>query len=165
MTCPVCASWCATSDAMLKNRQKNMAGVPGATVHSCPQCGGTDWATSRDQIKPGTAEKPWWRRLPSWQQLRVANAVAAVFCFAVAGLVGPSATGMTAAFVAGWNTAAMFYCTYQMRSVASFDKFKDAFNEMQQLNNALLANKVALHVMSIHGEPDDDSPPTAPTLQ
>lgn len=45
-TCPACAAWCATSEKQLANRLANVAGMPDVQTYACPQCGGTEWATS-----------------------------------------------------------------------------------------------------------------------
>ena len=45
MTCPTCASWTAKTWADHDHRMRNIRDVPNASVHPCPSCGGTDWAT------------------------------------------------------------------------------------------------------------------------
>jgi len=52
MTCAYCQSWSATTERQLATRFRNMAASPDATPFPCPQCGGTDWATTREHILP-----------------------------------------------------------------------------------------------------------------
>lgn len=91
------------------------------------------------------------------------NAVAALLCLALALQAGPSVTGMVDTFLVGFNFAAAFYCTYQIRSKKTFDDLMRVCNEMHQMNAALLAGKFAVHV-GIVGGPDDDDTPIAPKL-
>ncbi len=62
--CEFCLSnFTATDEAQLASRRKNMAANPHVAVAPCPQCDGTEWATTELMIKPDSP--PWYRRLLS----------------------------------------------------------------------------------------------------
>ena len=45
--CRECKPWAATTRRMLANRIANMIdGGQEVTIHRCPKCGGTEWATT-----------------------------------------------------------------------------------------------------------------------
>lgn len=167
MTCPTCMSWCATSEAALATRHKKMARVPSATWKPCPQCGGIDWATSREKIEADVKKRPWWLRWnpPSWQYLRMAHILASVALLGLAWSAGASDVGMADMFLAGFNAAAVFYISFQARLSNAFDGLMTTCNEIHELNRVLISNKVEMYIRSIHRNSDDDSPPTAPTVQ
>lgn len=60
MTCETCVPWHASSEKQLAIRLDNMRAMPGPSIHRCPDCGSTDWATSREFIKE--EKLPWFRR-------------------------------------------------------------------------------------------------------
>jgi len=45
MTCPNCQPWVARDLKQWHIRQANMKAYPDVLPHTCPKCGGTDWAT------------------------------------------------------------------------------------------------------------------------
>jgi hypothetical protein len=50
MMCENCSRWAATTDVQLANRLRNMASMNNVGTHSCPNCGGTEWATTHEMI-------------------------------------------------------------------------------------------------------------------
>jgi hypothetical protein len=52
-TCPFCLdNMAARTSRQLAIRKSDMARVPNATVHPCPYCGGTEWATTDYMVDP-----------------------------------------------------------------------------------------------------------------
>lgn len=171
MTCPACAPMCATTQEQLATRMRNMAEVPDASVHPCGTCGGVDWATTREMIKPPPV-LPWWRRWgsPSLRQLLVLHVIAGVTCVGIA--AGTAYGGETAydrwvtlvdAFFGGFNLAQALSATIQMRMRRAVDEMSEAFNQMAELNKSLLRGEVEMHIMKLGRHQDDDTPPIAPT--
>ena len=64
MMCQNCTEWCATTEAQLNFRRKNLICLPNAAPYPCPFCDGTEWATSDKMIK--TAKRPAWRAYLDW---------------------------------------------------------------------------------------------------
>lgn len=45
-TCPFCLAMASRSKAALDNRIANIKAYPEVRIAECPQCGGTEWATT-----------------------------------------------------------------------------------------------------------------------
>lgn len=168
MICPNCAPMFATTREQLDQRLKNMAQVPGAQVHPCDKCGGTDWATSHEMIKEAVPEaKPkWWMRLffpkgpPSWRTLRIINGVFAVFFLALAVASTEKLLVIVDAWIGGFNLAAFVHAGDMMKSRRIFDQMKEGFDMMVGFNRALIEARIA----SFTRHDGDDDTPIAPKL-
>lgn len=65
-TCAHCLKyWAARTPAQLDIRRINMASAPNATPAPCPQCDGTEWATTDTLIKemPATRGRGWFQKV------------------------------------------------------------------------------------------------------
>jgi hypothetical protein len=51
MTCEYCIRWAATSERQLHRRLQKLREHPEITPHTCPRCGGTDWAYTPTRIE------------------------------------------------------------------------------------------------------------------
>lgn len=161
MICPTCTPWCATTERQFEIRQKNMADAPDAKPFLCPSCGGVDWATTREKIVPTSRfAAPWpFKKPPSWQTIRIMNAVAGGFCLAGALTTSIWWLVIVDAFLAGVMLAGIAVATAWIYFTDVFAKMTSACDKMIELNNALIQDKVEI----IMGRPDD-TPPTAPKL-
>lgn len=52
MTCPLCASWRATSEKAYAVRMRNVRRAPDVQGFRCGGCGTDDWMMSREAIVP-----------------------------------------------------------------------------------------------------------------
>lgn len=52
MTCEICKHMAPISEQMLKNRLANIAEHPEVSIYPCGKCGGTEYMTTREFIKP-----------------------------------------------------------------------------------------------------------------
>lgn len=164
MTCETCAHWCAITQKQLDGRLKNMAETPGGQPHPCPQCHGIDWATTRAMIKDELPKRWWqWRpkEPPSWRTIRMVNVVGAIVCIGVAVTQEEKWIAIADGVIGGFNIAGIFHATAMIRMRAVFDSMHQAFDQMAELNGALIQDKV--HFI-LRQAPDDDSPPISPRL-
>lgn len=160
--CSTCEKMAASTEVQWKNRQDTMAGALGVSVSPCPSCGSTDWATSREMIKPAPPRMNWLRQLraPNWQTIRTMNV-----CLVAIGLLNISMITsnrwlemMNAAFI-GANIMGAITATMMIRTMAVFDRMKELLEETQQLNRALIEGRVRMHIEGL-----DEPPPIQPRL-
>lgn len=160
MTCPACMQWCATTEAQLAIRMKNITGAPEVQPHPCPSCHGTDWAISRKMIKeeaPRSRLSSWMRPTPMWSA--VLHFMAAFACIAYAIYLGPSWQGTVNAGVGGFNLAGGIYTVSLIRQRRLLFEGQDLLDTAMTMNRALLSDKVHVVMGNIH---DDDDASIAP---
>lgn len=164
MTCETCAHWCAITQKQLDGRLKNMAETPGGQPHPCPQCHGIDWATTTEMVGEEKPKRSWPERLKqplSWRALTWLHGVTAVVMFGLAVITENRWVGLADAFVAGCNVGGVMHASGMIRMSRAFDGMNQAFDQMAELNSALIQDKV--HLILRQGA-DDDSPPISPRL-
>lgn len=76
MTCANCEGWAAKSLEQLRRRLRNIEEHPEVTPHVCPNCKGTDWATTEEFIKKPSAEGPLKALVDYYRAKKVARRVA-----------------------------------------------------------------------------------------
>lgn len=165
MTCPACAQWCATTEEQLATRLRNMGNGPEASPHPCPMCGDTDWISSRDMIREAPKRRTIWQRIwypqVSTPVIVAVNIFTAVACLGLALITASRWSAMIDTFFAGAALAMAFFNVVHMKMRRAFDNASAAFDEMAQLNKALIHGKIS-HMMMIQPGDDDDAPPISP---
>lgn len=158
MTCPACMQWCATTEAQLSTRMKNIAGAPEVQANPCPSCHGTDWMTSRELIKEETPRSRWaWLRPTPWgsAMLSLLLGCVGIACAVYYGTQGWTWFAIVNGIVGGLNLSGGIYMFNMIRMRALMDEQRDMVDTMMALNNALVANKVRMVMAHIR---DDDAP-------
>lgn len=92
-------------------------------------------------------------RVPSWRMMRVLSLVAGLSCVALAVVADARWLAMFDSGIAGFNFAAALYAGMQMRQMEHVERMSAAFDEMVQLNMAMIEDRVSFHVMN-PGRPD-----------
>jgi hypothetical protein len=107
----------------------------------------------------------WFKTPPSWRVLRVANAVLAVAMIACAVIVDDRWVAIVDAFIAGFNLAGVFHATAMIRVMGSFDKLREAFDQMSEISSALINGHISTVMVEMrHRDNDGGAPPIAPKL-
>lgn len=104
---------------------------------------------------------PSWITPPSWQTLRVVNIVTCVGCTLLALIADNRWLALADAFLAGTTFAAAINATMMITMRRAFDGAVEAFNEMREINEALVHNRIEIHFREMH---HDDAPPISPSL-
>lgn len=164
MICDECRTWCATTEAQLAGRIRNMQ--VGGEPFPCPVCSGTDWASSREMIGTAPLERAFWRtwiKPPSWRvtvsvQLVMAVAMTgmAVFMTDIKWIVIADAVG------AGLNLGLAFNTWQMARAFLHMQQLKQAFDSMCEINTTLVRTDIGAMVLRMSKQPDEDMPPVAP---
>lgn len=136
MTCAACRAWCATSEKQLSIRMTNMTGAPEVQANPCPKCGGVDWASSREMVKPRTT----WR--VDW--MPVLHLVAALICGSLVIVSGPTWVGVANAALCALNVSGAAYQFLIGRMRRTSDLMLVTMEEMYELNRALIENRVEM---------------------
>lgn len=164
MTCPACVTMCATSEAQLAGRLRNMEKMPDARPYACQGCGSQEWATSREMIKPEKPKKKWYQHPRIFHRLRIGYLVTGGFCFGSAvmsnAVGGPGWLDLANMFIAGLNAGGVIYSSYVISANENIRRLKAAKEELHQLNQALIENRVNVIIAGM----SDDDPPLAPRL-
>lgn len=163
MSCARCLPMFATSERQLETRQRNMAQMPEAVPFTCPGCGSTEWATSREMIKQEPKRK-WIEHPRIFHWMRIAYIVTGAWCLAF-GLAHtyfgvPGWWDIGNMFLAGFNIQGAINCTYVIRNNDRWTKLLAVCDEQQAMLKALVENRIEMHIAGI--EPED--PPLAPRL-
>jgi len=92
----------------------------------------------------------------SWELLRGLNIASAIGCAGLGYLAGPSWIGMLDTAVVGYNLAAALWITRPIiPMMRSFEGMQAALNNIVEMNDVLIHNRVMLHFQ-------DESPPPEP---
>lgn len=102
----------------------------------------------------------WWQRTPSWRTVRYTY-----LFLLVIGVVNITMSSnwwlqiVNAGFV-GFSICGMLNATMMIETNKNFARLKKAYDELHDLNRALIENRVRVHIEGLGDEP----PPTQPSL-
>lgn len=104
-------------------------------------------------------KKPWW--MPTREQIAWWSFVAGLYTFVLAiTTFDAPAVALVDMFLAGWNLAGAFYNLMSLWADANFKRLVKVCDDQQQMLQALIENRVQVHIEGMFEEP----PPTAPRL-